>query len=621
MTAEPVPRDGASAPEPGAERGGHDLIGALSQASPVVRRRHAADAVLRVGGGALPLLEDAVRAGGRSAAVAAYLVQRIDPARRRAMVRSLASALAHEDDEARADAAWALGEIGPHASAAVPALVAALQGESGPAPWVASPYATAPANATSVRVAAAEALGRIGRPPGKVVQGLAGALTSGDASVRWWAASALAALGPAGRVGRARLVERAAADELWEVRVQALHAIVGVDADAGTAVGAVAPFLDDADPLVRAGAARSLARLGAVAGAALPMLRVALGDTERHVRRNALYAVAACGPAAAPAVDAVAALLPEPGLGPFAADALGAVGAASVPALLVRARGADPGVAALASYALRLVGESRPGDAPVPALEPAWSTLWPREVVPDVPPEARSRFDQALAAALSSPDGSLPDGWRLGHPKTAFLRYLVEEKGLLLHGSNHADLPLLQPVRWSTDREAHGNVAGVYATADPVLAAFFAVVDRRWVWGMGAGTLEDPQPAGGMTRSHSFAVDAESLVRRRWREGAVYAVPRETFEDVGEWTSREPVRPLVRVPMSPEEFPLLEQVWGFDVRPPGGRFARERFFFLWHAEVYPLIPQRGQSVPGSLGRPPTRRGRTVGDLVQDRTHR
>jgi hypothetical protein len=108
---------------------------------------------------------------------------------------------------------------------------------------------------------------------------------------------------------------------------------------------------------------------------------------------------------------------------------------------------------------------------------------------------------------------------------------------------------------------------------------------------MGVGYFTPKAESGG-ARCLSFSVDAEALVRGRWRRGAIYALPRQTFEDVGEWTSRVAVRPLLRLPVSPDDFPYLDQVWGFDVRPDAGGFGRERSFFLWHAAIYPIVPPR-----------------------------
>jgi hypothetical protein len=136
----------------------------------------------------------------------------------------------------------------------------------------------------------------------------------------------------------------------------------------------------------------------------------------------------------------------------------------------------------------------------------------------------------------------------------------------MIHGSNHVDLDVLRPLRWSTDGNAWGNVSAVYADPDGLRPIYFAVVDRQNTWGLSNGFRDWPEG-----RYYHFAIDAESLRGRPWRAGMVYVLPRDSFElsHGQEWVSREPVRPLVRVPVEPDDFPLLGRVNGSDWRLGG----------------------------------------------------
>ncbi len=97
-------------------------------------------------------------------------------------------ALKDKDTQVRGAAATALGQIGPAAEDAIPALVAALADD---AEWHGSPnYPGIPVN---VRWDASKALGRIGSV---AVPALMTALEDREAKVRASAASALSAIGP-----------------------------------------------------------------------------------------------------------------------------------------------------------------------------------------------------------------------------------------------------------------------------------------------------------------------------------------------------------------------------------------------------------------------------------------
>jgi HEAT repeat protein len=130
---------------------------------------------------ALPLLRELARQRFRylEPYVALY---RIDPEDETRPLEVLQAALQSADTEAlRGAAARRLGELGPAAKEAGPALTRALRDESG-----------------SVRLAAALALGRVGGHAEEVVVALAELVQEwGDPEVRWQAAAALGRMGAA----------------------------------------------------------------------------------------------------------------------------------------------------------------------------------------------------------------------------------------------------------------------------------------------------------------------------------------------------------------------------------------------------------------------------------------
>jgi hypothetical protein len=124
----------------------------------------------------------------------------------------LIDALNDSDDQVRAEAALTLGLFGPRAKAAVPALIAILEG---PAPE---------GQGADSRIRAAEALGAIGPDAKAAVPSLLAALNDENVAVRRAAASSLGHLGPEARAGEAALT-KALADPDDGVRRSAIWSL------------------------------------------------------------------------------------------------------------------------------------------------------------------------------------------------------------------------------------------------------------------------------------------------------------------------------------------------------------------------------------------------------------
>lgn len=88
----------------------------------------------------------------------------------------------------------------------------------------------------------------------------------------------------------------------WGIRETTIDALGRIGE---AAVPALVDALQDPDPILRADAARGLARLGPMAKVAIPELIVALSDPEERVRENAVRALGQIGPDAAAAVPAL----------------------------------------------------------------------------------------------------------------------------------------------------------------------------------------------------------------------------------------------------------------------------------------------------------------------------
>ncbi len=251
------------------------LVGALDDRDPEVRAA-AAGALGALGGAAEPAVpglagslrdeQEAVRTaaaaalgalGPRSRAAAPALFAALDDPRANVRataaqalarleltaewVSSLAKALGNSDGYVRAFAAWSLGNLGPGARDAVPALVEAL----GP-------------DDTANVVAAA--LARIGPAADQAVPALVADLRGPDAGRRWRAARTLGRIGPLAEPAVAEL-RAALRDPNEGVRAHAARALGRIGPGAKPAAADLQRATGDSDPGVRAEARQALERL------------------------------------------------------------------------------------------------------------------------------------------------------------------------------------------------------------------------------------------------------------------------------------------------------------------------------------------------------------------------
>lgn len=178
----------------------------------------------------------------------------------------------------------------------------------------------------------------------------------------------------------------------------------------------------------------------------------------------------------------------------------------------------------------------------------------------------RRAFDRLYGTVQSHPGNEI--AYSLPYPRHEFLRYLVAEKDVLLHGSNRSDLTVLLP-RDQTDYSGRPTQA-VFASGDGLWPMFFAIVDYSVYRGsMRNACFVLDQPQGPARRFYFFSLGREMLRKGCWTGGSVYLLPRATFSPTNtararfdEWTSRVEVHPLARLAVAPDDFPFLHQVAG-----------------------------------------------------------
>ena len=177
--------------------------------------------------------------------------------------------------------------------------------------------------------------------------------------------------------------------------------------------------------------------------------------------------------------------------------------------------------------------------------------------------------------------------YRITVPKWAFLQYLVARHGILLHGSGTSGIDRLEPVSRSWGGSRITGQPGLFAVDHALMAMYFGIIDRTQdVPYMSNGLKIRTRPDGQRERRVHLGVEFVGLAARPFRDATVYILPRETFSKMGEFTSLVPVEPLARLNVSPDDFPLLERLWGSDVGPLASQFGA-MFPFLRDVGTWP----------------------------------
>lgn len=186
----------------------------------------------------------------------------------------------------------------------------------------------------------------------------------------------------------------------------------------------------------------------------------------------------------------------------------------------------------------------------------------------------RAAFDALWQSALVSGPNRLID-YSLPYPRMEFLNYLCDEKGLVAHGSNHHDFETLEPVRKSWDVTEFGNLQQVFCSPDAIWATWFAILDRRRLQSTNNACVRVGPYGGRWTKLYYFHLSKGMEVNgaANFTEGTIYLARAEDFParaedkrgrllgiEVEEWGSPNPVTPLARLRIRPEDFPYLNRV-------------------------------------------------------------
>jgi hypothetical protein len=197
-------------------------------------------------------------------------------------------------------------------------------------------------------------------------------------------------------------------------------------------------------------------------------------------------------------------------------------------------------------------------------------------------------FDQLFERQVSSATGESID-YSLAVPKWQFLNYLCDSKEVVVHGSGKPDIEVFEP-RKSNDSTKFGDQQAVYASSDGIWASYYAILDRdRYVRSLVNTCQKIDLPDGEFETVYYFSINDDALPTKPWRNGTIYILPRSSFENESgapgrtsaQWRSFDPVRPLAKISLGPQDFPFLEQIRGHDVETAMKRSQEDPDGFPW----------------------------------------
>lgn len=181
--------------------------------------------------------------------------------------------------------------------------------------------------------------------------------------------------------------------------------------------------------------------------------------------------------------------------------------------------------------------------------------------------------------------------------KATFLDYLVEFQGCLLFGSNAAHLTELPLISLSKNLIGYDNPRHL-AFSSSVEAIYHAILDHHRLNARGKSqqtTVVLPFDTPNVSEKRFYyALDYRVVSDAPWRQGTVYVFRKSDFaEDYLKMPFRadSPIRPILKIAVTPQDWPLLGQVHAVDHTMQNNRQKEELngYPYVKDALVHPFL--------------------------------
>ena len=189
------------------------------------------------------------------------------------------------------------------------------------------------------------------------------------------------------------------------------------------------------------------------------------------------------------------------------------------------------------------------------------------EQPPNQEQDKRRDFETLFETVLKNKKEDIPTiEYNLSYPKEEFLKFLTENKNVLLHGSANQSLEVLEPRQANDAAKKSGNKNAVYGVTDPVLPIFYAIQDRKKLQGNIESGVEINDDTG--ESKYKFKIPTSAKETQPWANGVIYIFDKRQFhpeqddsgEPSGEWTSDVPVKPIAKLEVKPEDFRYMNNI-------------------------------------------------------------
>lgn len=204
-------------------------------------------------------------------------------------------------------------------------------------------------------------------------------------------------------------------------------------------------------------------------------------------------------------------------------------------------------------------------------LQSGFKTPMLTRAVQPLADEKRIAFDGLLDSALAS-DTPSPIRYDLAYPKSEFLTYACDWRGLVAHGSPLRDLEMLEPIRKSHDTSEFGNRTQIFCSPDALWAMWFAILDKDKFNLTNNACIRIGEGAR-REKYYHFALPRNKKEDPPFTEGMLYLCHADDFPhkrpipildflggEVEEWGSTQTVKPLASINIAPSDFPFLDHV-------------------------------------------------------------